>query len=823
MSDSASGLEIAATQEYAATNPLSTRYYTKSGQNVYDSFEYEKRTAQVRNSKGGVLFEQQDVEVPKGWSDSAVNILASKYFRKKGVSEEDGGTKTGGEQSIKRVVHRIAHTIRTSGEKMNYFASGEEAGIFEDELSYILLSQTALFNSPVLFNLGLSHDYGIVKPGGLYYWDEETKTVKLSGDAYSHPQVSACFINSVGDYMFGDHGEDDHSIYTLIETESKLFKFGSGTGSNYSAIRGVGEPLSSGGESSGLMTFLKIPDAGANAVKSGGTTRRAAKMDVLDADHPEIKDFAYWKVDGERKARALAGFGYDTDIDGLYKELSGQNSNNTVSLTDAFMNAVENDENWNLIERTTGNIKTTVKARELFEYFAKAAWVSGDPGVHFNTTINNWHTCPADGEIRASNPCSEYLFLDDSACNLASMNLMKFRRTDGSFDVQGLRHTSRTVFTAQEIMVDLAGYPTPSIARKSHNFRTIGLGHVNIGTYLMSIGVPYDSNEGRAIAASITSIMTGEAYNQSAKIASRMGSYAGFEKNRDSHIRVMRQHQENHEEILTLNPVLNPKINLEEMLKAGKEIWEDVVTHTEKYGSRNAQATVEAPTGTIGFVMDCDTLGVEPDFALVKIKNFVGGGYTTIVNKTVPMALAKLGYNEMQIGDITNYVINKGTIEGAPYLKEQDLAVFDCANEGAGKRAISPEGHVDMVAAIQPFISGSISKTVNMPATWTPLNVRDIYMRGWKKQVKAMALYRDGAKLAQPLSTKKSGLEQTLKRGEDRPLPQNADSLTIRLKIKDELGIEEGLHIICGEYEDGTLGEVRAQIFREGGRQSRDY
>jgi len=793
---------------------LFSRYYTKDvpeGKTVYDLFEYELRTAQIENDKGEIIFKQENVEIPKGWSDTATKIVASKYFRRRDVPESRGGTKGGSEQSVKHLVQRVAHTIRDFGEKRSYFTSKEEAEVFEDELTYILLSQRAAFNSPVWFNVGLFHSYGIFEKVDepSYYWNHETNNIEETYDSYSHPQASACFINSLEDRLLGPKG-----IYDLAKTEGKLFKYGSGSGTNWSKVRGKKESLSGGGESSGTVSFMGIMDAGAAAVKSGGKTRRAAKMVILNVDHPDVEEFIYWKVQGERKARALAATGYDmSDIDALYREIDGQNSNNSIRVTDEFMKAVEEDREWHLIGRKSGQVVKTLRARELFEYMAKAAWVSGDPGIQFDTTINKWHTCANTAPINASNPCSEYMFLDDSACNLASLNLMKFLKSDGSFDIEGFKHSSSIMITAQEILVDLAGYPTYDIAKNSHDYRPLGLGYANLGALLMSRGMAYDSDEGRATAAAITSLMTGEAYRQSAKIASRIGPYPGFEKNREPHLRVMRQHYEHHQKISTKSS----KINLEEILLEGDKVWRETIELQEKHGARNAQATVLAPTGTIGFMMDCDTTGIEPDIALVKYKKMIGGGVMKLVNNTVPAALANLKYDEEQIKDIIRYIQEKDTIEGAPHLKEEHLPIFDCALKPAnGKRAISPMGHVRMMAAVQPFISGAISKTVNTPEDWTARDIYNIYLESWRLGLKAIAVYRDGSKLAQPLSIGKSQLESKLKRGEERPLPQNTESMTIRIKIKDEHGIEQGLHIICGEYEDGTLGEVRAQLFEAG-------
>ena len=806
------------TQNYYGNGhePLFKRFYAQQGQDVYNMFEYELRTAEIKDKYGNTKFKQDNVEAPKGWSDTATKIVASRYFKRKNVKEEYGGNSEGSEQSVKKLVHRVSHTLRSFGEEKKYFTSKEEANTFEDELTYILLSQRAAFNSPVWFNLGLFHDYGIVEKteDGLYYWDSETDTIKQSKDSYSHPQLSACFINSVGDYMFGDGSPDDHSIFKLVLTEAKLFKYGSGNGTNYSDIRAKGEKLSGGGESSGLLSFLGILDSGANAVKSGGKTRRAAKMVILNADHPDIEDFILWKVDSERKARALAAFGHDIDMDGLYRDLPGQNSNNSVRVKDEFMKAVIEDGKWDLIERTTGNVRESKKARALFDLIAKATWASGDPGIQFDTTINNWHTCSNTSPINSSNPCSEYMFIDDSACNLASLNLMRYRNHDGTFNIKEFKHDVDIMITAQEIAVDQAGYPTPSIARNSHDYRPLGLGYANLGAFLMSNGMPYDSEEGRAVAAAITAVMTGESYAQSSRIASRVGAFPGFEKNREPFSRVMKQHHDHVKKI----PRQDSKMNLEELIINADQTWAEARSLIDKYGARNSQATVLAPTGTIRFIMDCDTTGVEPDIALVNYKQLVNkAGMLKLVNNTVPTALLKLGYNEDEIKRIIDYIEKTDTIEGAPGLNEKHLPVFDCAFKPAnGVRSISPMGHVRMMAAIQPFISGAISKTVNTPEDWTAKDFYNIYLESWKLGLKAIAIYRDNTKLSQPLSVGESNLESKLARGEKRELPQMRESYTIELKIFDEKQIEHQMHIICGEYEDGTLGEIRVQIFDQG-------
>ena len=794
-----------------AENYLFKRFYTQEGKNVYDMFEYELKTAEIRDKDLKIKFYQENVEVPTEWSDTATKIVASKYFKRKGVKKEYGGNQNGSEQSAKNLINRVSNTIKKWGEEGKYFTSKEEADSFQNELSYILLSQKAAFNSPVWFNLGLFHEYGIIENGECFYWNKETNQINKGNDSYSHPQCSACFINSIEDTMFGDHGPDDHSIFKLIETEAKLFKYGSGNGTNFSSIRAKGEPLSGGGESSGLVDFLKILDAGANAVKSGGKTRRAAKMVILNADHPDIEELIDWKVESERKARALASHGYDTNMDGLYKDLFGQNSNNSVRVTNDFMNAIALEGYWNLTERVTGIIRNMVKAKDLFEHIVKAAWVSGDPGMQFDTTINDWHTCKNSGRINASNPCSEYMFLDNTACNLASINLMKFRNSDGTFNKEEFKHVVDIIIAAQEIIVDGAGYPTYSIAQNSHDFRPLGLGYANLGAYLMSNGISYDSEEAFSIAGAITAIMTGRAYEQSAKIASRIGPFPRFDENREPFLEVMKKHRDHVDKI----PKLKSRINLEELIEDAEKEWSDVLNLVNEYGVRNSQSTVIAPTGTIAFMMDCDTTGIEPDIALVKYKTLAGkAGYLKLINNTIPLALSTLGYNELQIKDIQTYLNKTDTIEGAPHLKEEHLSIFDCAFKPAnGIRSISPIGHVKMMAAVQPFISGAISKTVDMPEEAGPIDIYNIYFEAWKMELKAISIYRDGSKLSQPLSVGKSNLENKLLRGQERHLPQITESVTIRTKIKDEIGMEHGLHIICGEYEDGTLGEIRAQMF----------
>jgi ribonucleoside-diphosphate reductase alpha chain len=909
------------------------RCHTKAGADPLDAVVYERRSSAITNPDGSVVFKMEGAEVPATWSQLASDILMSKYFRKAGLH----GDKDKAERSIRQVVHRLAHTIRAVGE--SYFANKAEADAFEAELSYLLVNQYGAFNSPVWFNLGLFHEYGITGQGGNWAWSGED--VGETGNAYERPQCSACFIQAAKDDLM--------SIYDLVKAEARLFKYGSGTGSNFSAIRGRQEKLSGGGTSSGLMSFLEVFDRAAGATKSGGTTRRAAKMVCLDMDHPEIADFIGWKEREEKKAHALIAAGYSSDFNGdAYHTISGQNSNNSVRVTDDFMRAVEAGGKWQTRFRTTGEVCETLEARDLWRKVAQAAWGCADPGVQYDSTINRWHTCPNTGRINASNPCSEYMFLDDTACNLASVNLTKFLREDGSFDVDGYRHACRTFFIAQEILVDLSSYPTANIARNSHDYRPLGLGYANLGSLLMSLGVPYDSRDGRAIAASLTSIMCGHAYKTSAEMAAVKGAFAGFARNREPMLRVMRMHRDAAYEIDrdafpgfsvgASAPTGGGALASSNLYRAACDDWDEAVRLGEIHGYRNAQATVLAPTGTIGLLMDCDTTGIEPDFALVKFKKLAGGGYFKIVNQTVPKALHRLGYGAREVQEIVAYVsgsntlltaphvnrrtlrergltdadlskveaaipgvfdldsafaawiigedayervgatkelrgkprfsllehigftraqieeaqdvvIGRMTIEGAPHLRQEHYAVFDCANRcgKTGQRFLAPMSHVRMMAAVQPFLSGAISKTVNLPTESTIEEVQSIYEEGWRLGLKAVALYRDGCKASQPLSSSGSTEDKASKKEESSvkpdpllaPLPQGtaeAQQPQLMLRMgntrfygerarlpKKRKGFTQearvGGHKIflrTGEYDDGTLGEIFIDMHKEG-------
>jgi ribonucleoside-diphosphate reductase alpha chain len=644
------------------------RYFTLPGVDPFDEVEWEIRSAVIGNEKGKVVFEQRDVEIPKAWSQQATNIVVSKYFRGQMGSPER-------EHSVRQLIGRVVDTITGWARAQKYFASDDALESFSHELKHLLVYQKAAFNSPVWFNCGFE----------------------------KAPQCSACFINSVSDTM--------DSILTLARTEGMLFKFGSGTGSNLSAIRSSQELLAGGGTASGPVSFMKGYDAFAGVIKSGGKTRRAAKMVILNAEHPDIEEFINCKVEEEKKAWALIDAGYDGSFTGTaYTSVFFQNSNNSVRVTDDFMRAVLDDGEWTTKAVRDGSPVKTYKARDLMRQIAEGTWVCGDPGMQFDTTVNEWHTCPETDRINASNPCSEYMFLDDSACNLSSINLMKFVREDGEFDVAGFKAACRVMITAQEIIVPNSSYPTKAIEKNSHEYRPLGLGYANLGALLMSRGLPYDSDEGRAYAGAITAVMTGEAYAQSAKIArDHGGPFGGFERNRDSFLRVMRKHREAVSEI-------NAKHVPADLYAGAKQAWDEAVELGEDFGYRNAQATVLAPTGTIGFMMDCDTTGVEPDIALVKYKKLVGGGLMKIVNGTVPMALEKLGYTKPEIEAIVHFIDEHETIEGAPFLKEEHLPVFDCAFKATqGERSIHYMGHIKMMGATQPFISGAISKTVNVP------------------------------------------------------------------------------------------------------------
>jgi ribonucleoside-diphosphate reductase alpha chain len=745
------------------------RYFTTPGTHPFDAVEWELRDARIGHGDK-VSFEQPDVEFPKSWSQNATNIVAQKYFRGQLGSPAR-------ERSVKQMIGRVAGTIAAWGSERGYFATREDAETFEAELTHILLHQLAAFNSPVWFNVGFE----------------------------DQPQCSACFILSVDDEM--------ESILAWNTKEGKIFRGGSGSGINLSKIRGSMEPLSKGGTASGPVSFMRGADAWAGTIKSGGKTRRAAKMIVLDVDHPDIRDFIWCKAKEEDKAAALRDAGFDMSIDGDgFYSIQYQNANNSVRVSDDFMRAVENNEDWRLIARTTGQpVGEPVRARELMKEIAEAAWRCADPGVQYDTTINRWHTCPVSGRINASNPCSEYMHVDDSACNLASLNLMKFRRSDGTFDVDSFEHAVDIVFLAQEIIVSPSSYPTEEIGANARAFRQLGLGYANLGAYLMADGVPYDSDAGRGTAAAITALMTGRAYLGSARIAAAIGPYDRYAENREAHNGVMRMHRDASYAI-AVEDCLD-----QNLLTSARTTWDEAVSTGERHGYRNAQATVLAPTGTISFLMDCDTTGVEPDFSLVKFKELVGGGQMTIVNRTVPLALQTLGYSDEHIEQIVAYINEHGTILGAPGLDAEDLPVFDVA---VGERAISHMGHIKMMGAVQPFISGAISKTVNLPQTATVEDIADAYFQAWSLGVKALAIYRDGSKTAQALRTdaqkaeaagvdvqaevEKAVTEALAKVGpKRRRMPRERQSITHKFSI----GGHEG-YITAGMYEDGSVGEI---------------
>jgi ribonucleoside-diphosphate reductase alpha chain len=730
------------------------RRFSTAGVHPFDQIEWEIRDAVIGNPENPA-FEQRGVEFPKSWSQNATNIVAQKYFRGKLGSPER-------ENSVKQMIGRVAGTIANWGREGGYFASEEDGDAFEEELTAILLHQKAAFNSPVWFNVGFEEK----------------------------PQCSACFILSVDDTI--------ESILEWNTKEGMIFRGGSGSGINLSNIRGSVEHLSKGGLASGPVSFMRGADAWAGTIKSGGKTRRAAKMVVLDVDHPDIEDFIWCKAKEEEKAAALRDAGFDMSIDGDgFTSIQYQNANNSVRVTDEFMEAVEAGEEWELKARTDGSTTKTVDARELMKQIADAAWRCADPGVQYDTIINRWHTSPESGRINASNPCSEYMHVDNSACNLASLNLMKFRREDGSFDTEDFESAVDTVFLAQEIIVTPSSYPTEEIGDNARAFRQLGLGYANLGALLMSDGLPYDSVEGRNVAAAITALMTGRAYRQSALIAAgATGPYDEYEKNREPHNGVMRMHRDAAYEV-------DGTGIKGELLAAAQRSWDEAVELGEEHGYRNAQATVLAPTGTISFLMDCDTTGIEPDFSLVKFKELVGGGSMTIVNKSVPMALDAMGYSEAEIDQINAYITEKNTIVGAPGLKEEHLEVFDVA---VGERAITHTGHIDMMAATQPFLSGAISKTVNMPQTATVEDIADAYTRGWKGGLKALAIYRDGSKTAQALRTdaqEEKEAEVEMAQPVRKKMPIERESITHKFSIAGHEG-----YITAGKYEDGTLGEI---------------
>ena len=929
-----------------------SRRFTKDNVSPFDQFEYDYRDSVIKNPNGEKVFEMNNVEVPKQWSQIATDILAQKYFRKAGVPQPDGSL--GRETTVKQVAHRMANCWRVWGERYGYFATEKDAQVFYEELVYSILNQACVPNSPQWFNTGLHESYGITGGAqGHYFVDPTDKKLKRSTSAYERPQPHACFILSVSDDLVNEGG-----IMDLWTREARIFKYGSGVGTNFSQIRGANEKLSGGGSSSGLMSFLKIGDRAAGAIKSGGTTRRAAKMVCLDLDHPEIIEFINWKVKEEDKVAALIAAGYDNSYEGeAYATVSGQNSNNSVRIPNSFFKALSENGNWELKARTDGRVMQSIPAREVWDQIANAAWRCADPGTQYDTTINEWHTCPKGGRINASNPCSEYMFLDNTACNLASINLRKFfNESDNSFDVTGFEYTTRLWQTVLEVSILMAQFPSKEVAQLSYDYRTTGLGFANLGSMLMVSGIAYDSEQARGIAGAITAIMTGVAYKTSAEMASFLGAFDRYEENKENMLRVMRNHRaaaydaEDAYVGIEIKPQgIKAQYTPDYLLKAATKAWDDAVQLGEKYGYRNAQTTVIAPTGTIGLVMDCDTTGVEPDFALVKFKKLSGGGYFKIINQSVPQSLKNLGYSqsendaivnfavghasfagaphinnesllakgftaeeiaklngaaksafeigfifnrftlgdacltrlgfkeevfadwsfnllealgftEDQIDEANDYVCGTMTVEGAPALKDEHLSIFDCANKNGkkGVRYIHAHGHIRMMAACQPFLSGAISKTINLPHEATVEEIADSYLMSWSLGLKANAIYRDGSKLSQPLSTKSdkkkktdatadeelsmdggsqlvdlsklnvdelleevqkrmaASTDTTFKRQlsrivERKSLPAKRRGFTQKARIGGQV-----LFLRTGEYNDNTLGEIFIDLAKEG-------
>ncbi len=778
-------------------------FFTKKGVHPFNEVKWEYRKASIKNDKGEVIYEEENVEVPASWSMLATNIVASKYFY--------GGRGTNvREKSVRQLIHRVARTIADWGLNDGYFASKEDADVFYNELCFICVNQYAAFNSPVWFNVGLHQTYGITADGrSSYAWNKQKGAAEKVDDAYKRPQASACFIQAVNDSM-----ED---IMRLATSEAMLFKYGSGTGTDLSTIRSSKEKLSGGGSPSGPISFMRVFDQVAAVIKSGGKTRRAAKMQSLKVDHPDIMDFIRCKVHEEKKARALIRAGYDGSLNGeAYSSVMFQNANLSVRVSDEFMKAVEAGTVWHTKAVTTGKIVDVLDARTIMKEIAQSAYECGDPGVQYDTTINRWHTCPNSGRINASNPCSEYMFVDNSACNLASINLMKFIGEEKLFDYRAFQHVVRIMIIAQDILVDNGSYPTPEITTNSHLFRPLGLGYANLGAMLMALGKPYDSDEGRSLASLITSLLTGYAYSTSSDLAGTLGTFDEYEKNREPMLGVINMHRSALERL--------PRYEwLSELQQEANSIWDSVLESGRKVGFRNAQVTVLAPTGTIGFMMDCDTTGVEPDIALVKYKQMADGGMFKLVNRTIPMALSKLGYSDVEISEIIKYIDEHDTIEGAPHLKEEHLNVFDCAFKPQnGVRFIDYHAHLKMMAAVQPFLSGAISKTINMPATATPEEIYQVFMDGWKMGLKAVAIYRDGSKGIQPLSTSKDKKESKMEEDASdavvatpkpyrRRMPATRQSITHKFEVAGHQG-----YLTVGLYEDGTPGELFITMAKEG-------
>ncbi|HEX9146257.1 MAG TPA: vitamin B12-dependent ribonucleotide reductase, partial [Candidatus Binatia bacterium] len=746
------------------------RYFSRAGISPFDEVEWEQRAASITNEKGKVVFEQNNVEIPKAWSLMATQVVVSKYFRGPLDTPQR-------ETSVRQMIGRVVDAITAWGLKDGYFVAEEDAQAFGDELTHILLHQKACFNSPVWFNCGIEQ----------------------------RPQCSACFILSVDDTM--------DSILDWYRKEGVIFKGGSGSGVNLSKIRSSKEQLAGGGTASGPVSFMKAADASAGVIKSGGKTRRAAKMVVLNVDHPDIEEFIKCKVEEEKKAWALIEAGYDSSLDGpAYGSVFFQNANNSVRVSDEFMQAVQEDREWRTRYVTNGEVCETYRALDMLRMIAESTYFCGDPGMQYDTTINDWHTCSNTGRINASNPCSEYMHLDNSACNLASLNLLKYLRDDGVFDTEAFRRAVDIMILAQDILVDNSSYPTAEITANAHTFRELGLGYANLGALLMSLGLPYDSDAGRSYAAAVTALMSGEGYLQSSRIAAATQPFAGYEVNRQPMLRVLNKHRSHAYKISPSHVPLD-------LLTAAREAWDLACGEAEKNGVKNSQISVLAPTGTIAFMMDCDTTGVEPDIALIKYKKLVGGGLLKIVNNTVPRALKRLGYDAKQIEEIYEYIKEHETIEGAPHVRDEDLAVFDCAFKPKnGSRTIHFMGHVRMMGAVQPFISGAISKTINMPTDTTVDEIMQAYMESWKLGLKAVAIYRDGSKRTQPLNTskdKEAKKTATAESRESRPLRRKLPDERRSITHKFDIAGHEG-YITAGMYEDGQPGEIFITMSKEG-------
>ena len=772
------------------------QFFSTGGVHPFEQLEWEVRSARILDDSGQTIFEQDNIEVPTNWSQLATKVVASKYFY--GDVESDRR-----EHSVKQLVHRVCRTIADRGKRDGYFASDEDGENFYNELTWLCVNQYGAFNSPVWFNVGLFDVYGVAGSKHNFHWDQRHKKAVVCENSYEYPQASACFIQSVKDSM-----ED---IMRLATSEAMLFKHGSGTGTDLSTLRSSKEKLSGGGKPSGPLSFMRVYDQIAAVIKSGGKTRRAAKMQSLKVEHPDIKEFITCKTEEEKKAWTLIEAGYDGEHNGeAYNSVMFQNSNLSVRVTDEFMQAVEKDDKWVTRAITTGEKVGEYPARELMELIAEGTRICGDPGLQYHSTINRWHTCPNAGPINASNPCSEYMFIDDSACNLASLNLMRFRKTDGSFDVVGFKRAVRLFIIAQEILVDNGSYPDESIAVNSHRFRPLGLGYANLGSFVMNLALGYDSDQARAIAAAVSAVMTGAAYSASAEIASVKGPFGQFSENSDAMLKVINMHRQHAYDI--------PESHCPDYLRdAAKDVWDEALDAGSKVGFRNAQATVLAPTGTIGFMMDCDTTGIEPDIALVKYKLLAGGGMLKLVNKTVPMALERLGYSAEDVKSICDHIDKNETIEGAQKLNPDHLPIFDCAFKPRnGKRCIHYMAHLKMMAAVQPFISGAISKTINMPKESTTEQIAQAYIEGWKLGLKAVAIYRDCSKRLQPVSTKRYKAAKAAERAEQlrpfrRRLPDTRRSITHKFSVAGHEG-----YLTVGLYEDGQPGEVFITMAKEG-------